>query len=195
MILDNKNNEKDILKDHSRLLKAEEEPGVKYRRIRNVLSTAGFGVIAFGIWSIIRVVLRVAFSRQAQPDIDPNELDSMISQPGDDVKTFLLVLLILVIVFAAIEIALRLFVGLSARSEGRGKKKSIAYVIVAGILIPYYILSVIYNFMSFDYVNGIVDNIISMIMDITSTIALIEVFVAAIRIRVMRKKYGTEIQE
>ena len=195
MILDNKNNDKDILKDHSRLLKAEEEPGVKYRRIRNVLSTAGFGVIAFGIWSIIRVVLRVAFSRQAQPDIDPNELDSMISQSGDDVKTFLLVLLILVIVFAAIEIALRLFVGLSARSEGRGKKKSIAYVIVAGILIPYYVISVIYNFMSFDYVNGIVDNIISMIMDITSTIALIEVFVAAIRIRVMRKKYGMEIQE
>lgn len=195
MILDNKNNEKDILKDHSQLQKAEEEPGVKYRRIRNVLSTAGFGVIAFGIWSIIRVVLRVAFSRQAQPDIDPNELDSMISQPGDDVKTFLLVLLILVIVFSAIEIALRLFVGLSARSEGRGKKKSIAYVIVAGILIPYYVISVIYNFMSFDYVNGIVDNIISMIMDITSTIALIEVFVAAIRIRVMRKKYGTEIQE
>ena len=179
--------ERDILKNHELAHKSENDPHVKYRRLRNLLSTSSFGVIVFGLWSIIRSVLYVLFSRESQ-----KEIDTAVSETGVETSGVLVVIVIMMLVILGVEITLRLFVGLSARSESKGKKKSIAYVIVAGILIPFYVISVIYNIASTDYINGVVDNIITIIMDITSTLALIELFVAAIRIRVMRKKYGKD---
>ena len=179
--------ETDILKNHELAHKSEVDPQVKYRRLRNLLSTSSFGVIIFGLWSIIRSVLYVLFSRESQ-----KEIDMTVSETGAESSDVLMVIVILMLVILGLEIALRLFVGLSARAESKGKKKSIAYVIVAGILIPFYVMSVIYSIASTDYINGVVDNIITIIMDITSTLALIELFVAAISIRVMRKKYGKD---
>ena len=184
--------EKDILKDRNKTLSEKERIQQQYRRIRSILRQSGFGVIIFGLWSIIRVVLQAFFNNGTKVE---NEATPTITAGGAEIPVdagwIVVAVLIAIFGFLIVEVGLRLFVGFSARSEAMGKKKSIAYIIVAGILIPFYAFSAVYNIMTMNFLDGyVIDMIITIILDVSSLIALIELFVSGIRLRGLRKKYG-----
>ena len=54
--------ERDILKDRNKTASEKERLQQQYRRIRSILRQSGLGVVIFGLWSIIRVVLQAFFN-------------------------------------------------------------------------------------------------------------------------------------
>ena len=184
--------ERDILKDRNKTASEKERLQQQYRRIRSILRQSGLGVVIFGLWSIIRVVLQAFFNNGTKVE---NEVAPTITAGGAEIPSdagwIVAAVLIAIFGFLIVEVGLRLFVGFSARSEAMGKKKSIAYIIVAGILIPFYAFSSVYNIMTLNFLDGyVIDMIITIILDVSSLIALIELFVSGIRLRGLRKKYG-----
>lgn len=184
----------DILKDPSLTKNEKTQYDIKCRRLQSILSTCGFGVIAFSVWSIIRAFLNVFLRPEMTETVTADNAALVNSAEIQAAETnFLVILFILLFGIIIAEVGLRLFVGLKARAEGKGKKRSIAYIIVAGVLIPYHLFGVIYNFTSLDYMaGGVFDTIVTMVLDISSLISLIELFIAAIMLHRLRKQ-GAEL--
>lgn len=183
------NTEKDILKSPLSVAEAAADPRIRFRKIRSRLGISAFGVMAFAVWSIIRTILQMFFgTTPTLNEVNNGVAAQTIEAQVDD--SVIVLILVVVLTVLAVEIALRLFIGLSARAESKGKKKSIVYIILAGLFIPFYVTIIIYSFQNSNYLeSNVFDNIISIILDITSLISFIELFVSAIMLRRMRKKY------
>ena len=113
----------------------------KLRKYQNILGISGIATIIFGVWGILKTILFIV--------LDPYKTDGS----AIDIKTISVQFIIWVIIYAIIDLFLRFFVGLSARSESKGKKKSILYLIFAGILIIASLISIIRTFL----LMGVVD--------------------------------------
>lgn len=177
----------DILKDKSIFEREEKAAEIKFRRLGNVLSTSGFGVLMFGLWSIIRTLLQSFFGSNGISEA-ADEAAGTAAEVPDSLSGVVLVFIIVLAAFVAAEVGARIYVGISARSDSKGKKKSIAYLIVAGILIAFSAVNLVFNIFTLNYQNSFVfDTIITLILDGSSLIVLIELFVTGIRFRKMRK--------
>lgn len=136
------------------------------RKYRSILGVSGLAVIVFGIWSIIKGVLSILTDK------------SLLKVNGE----FSISLTITVIVIVLAELALRLFVGISAIKESRGKRKSAAYLVFVGILIIFSIASLYMTIAASDG-RDVVEMIVELLMEGTSLLCLIEVMVFSIKLR------------
>ena len=150
-------------------------------KYKDMLIVSGFGVIAFGFWSVIKALLQLIF----QYDEINARMDGELSDPEQS----WIVYLIMIIVFILI-ILIRSYVGISARSEGLGKKKSPVYIIVAILILVFDLYNTTYSIK--DFVNAsfddIMDNSIELIVDITSYVIMIRMIISAIVVKVMKKR-------
>ncbi len=138
------------------------------------LITIGTGVIFFGLWTFIKFMLSYFLA-----DDRINNNDSGVIY----VFTF---------VFALFLAFLHCYIGLSARAEGNGKKKSPVYIVVAGILvflINLFIVIEIFLIFTSEFTFSL---IISVIIDTTSMVFLVELIVNSIKIRQIRKQSARE---
>ena len=148
------------------------------RRMEINLRTLGNGVIFLGAWSFIKYALTFLitgtfFNGQL------NEIETIVAN-------------IFAWIVITLHLLLSLYIGLSARSEGKGKHKTIFYLIVTGLLIIFYIAGVVGDIaLLFLGTDGIFTIIITLIIDLTAVIILIEMMCNAIGIRRMRKKEAT----
>ena len=91
----------------------------KIRRLEVNLVTMGTGVAVFGMWTLIRAALTLfVFDDEIAGFVTPQ------------IKIFVYAAVGIVV---AIICSFQIYVGLSARGEGKGKRKSIVYLIFAGI--------------------------------------------------------------
>ena len=100
------------------------------RKNKSRLQIFGSGVIAFTVWTFLKpeLLLLTLDPSETVPQIDMSDVDAWES--AGSAENFFLVLCLLV----AVLIALRLWVGFSARAEGRGKPCGYAYVVFAFLL-------------------------------------------------------------
>ena len=94
----------------SSILKNDKE-SVKYRRDQNTLVVLGTGVIAFGLWGIIKTIAQVLLGLQL---FDPEDVETL--GPAGMVVTIVIIVLLF-----SFDIFLRLYVGLRAHREANGK--------------------------------------------------------------------------
>lgn len=152
----------------------------KVRRHKSILICSGVAVIAFGLWSIARVALMEFF--------DPVSLEEFFGTQNDIPReTYDLIMFFFFLAVLVFDLLIRLYIGLSAVSEGKGKKKRIIYVIAA----------LLYGLMSvksdFHYIIGAADNAVTLtgaamtIVDLTSCIAMFEITVSSISLRKLLK--------
>ena len=142
------------------------------------LISIGNGVIFFGLWTFLKIILSYFL------------IDSTTTENIQGASYVLLT--VIVCVFAVFFALIHCYIGLSARSEGNGKNKSPVYLIVAGILvlltaatIIFEVVAVINSYFSFSM-------IISIIIDGTSEVFLIELMFNSIKIRKIRKQNAKE---
>ena len=137
------------------------------------LITTGTGLMFFGLWTFIKFFLTIVFLGVEYDD-----------NTSDEVK---LIATIITIIAVAIVSALFCYVGLSARAEGKGKKKSVVYLIVNGFLLFFHILIIILEAAALLFGENILTIIITMIIDATAVVLMSEVMINSIKLRKIRR--------
>lgn len=146
----------------------------KRRKYQNILGISGLATIVFGIWSIVKSILLTALN-SFQGSGDTVEID----------KSDLLPLFGIVLLYVLIDLLLRFYVGVSARRESKGKKKSILYLIIAGILGIITFANIIYTFLQISSLET-VDIFVSVIIEMISLFALVETIIYGIRLKLLK---------
>lgn len=151
--------------------------GVVMSAIKNKIEinliTTGTGLMFFGLWTFIKFFLTIVFLGVEYDD-----------NTSDEVK---LIATIITIIAVAIVSALFCYVGLSARAEGKGKKKSVVYLIVNGFLLFFHILIIILEAAALLFGENILTIIITMIIDATAAVLMLEVMINSIKLRKIRR--------
>ena len=150
----------------------------KARRLEINLMTLGTGVILFGVWSFIKLALTFLIYKEDFGVIgsDENMAIAMI---------FIWALFVLAFL-------IYFYIGKSARSEGKGKHKTIFYLIVTGAVILLGVASIVLEVIAVIPTPELYFSTgVSLIIDATSLVILIEVMINAISLRKLRKKEAT----
>ena len=103
---------------------------IQLRRYRIALMTLGSGVFAFGVWSILKSYLYLWVNPVVFDDVAA-EYQSAVTITFYVLYTFLML----------IDLLLRAYVGMGARSMGMGKKKGLMYMIVLSLMLAASVLS------------------------------------------------------
>lgn len=152
------------------------------RRLENNLVTLGTGIIAFGLWAFIKLLLTVMFVGSAYFE--------------DTAEERRLAVMIATWVVAILTLLMYVWLGLSARAEGKGKKKSPFYLIVVGLISLYSIvgilLATLYLFTEFINIEDPLTIIVTIIIDVTRMIFLIELIYSSVSLRKIRKNERKE---
>ncbi|MBQ9679095.1 MAG: hypothetical protein IJV48_00220 [Ruminococcus sp.] len=157
---------------------------VKLRRYRNLLTISGTGVIAFGVWSVIKTILFMTLTPDYLRLNDIGDIGDIGEAGMTVVKIFAFTVLGVIM---AIELLLRLYIGLSARAEGNGKKKRIVYVVVAASLLLLSLWSIITSLHVSEY-GSLLDMAVSLLLELTSAAAFFETIYASCMVRRLQKK-------
>ena len=95
------------------------------RHQQYTLFYSGMAVLFFGIWGILKLCIKFYHNPIT---IDPELLD-----PGEDAQFALLLLILLYVALIAIDSIIRLYIGLCAVSEGRGRWKHSVYLVITAV--------------------------------------------------------------
>ncbi len=137
------------------------------------LITTGTGLMFFGLWTFIKFFLTIVFLGVEYDD-----------NTSDEVK---LIATIIAIIAVAIVSALFCYVGLSARAEGKGKKKSVVYLIVNGFILFFHILIIILEAAALLFGENIFTIVVTIIIDATAAVLMLEVMINSIKLRKIRR--------
>ena len=151
------------------------------RRYRDHLVSIGTGVSLFGLWSVIKAILTII--------MDPSDYTEIPENTVLDPFVQLVIIICAVVIVLGIILALHLYIGLSARAEGLGKKKKMLYLVFTGLVIGIYMVSIISEIAMFseiftDYMSGAV----TIFIDITTLVTLIELERAAYKVRTLSRQ-------
>ena len=154
------------------------------RRGQNTLFILGGGVITFGVWSVVKMIMYFA--------LDPAKYFHFDDIPQEYRLLAMAFAYGIIALIVGLDVGLRFYVGLSARAEARGKKKSRAYIIVAALMAAgnlLIFLGALWLAASAAGVapDNILDTAVSTIVDITAQITLIELVLTARRVQRLRK--------
>ena len=168
----------------------------KLRKYEHALVISGVGVIAFGIWSIVKATIYfilIPLERLSKTKMgdDLAELQSLgMTDRGTGYLIAVIILFALVVDFA-----LRLYIGRSAIRDGRRlKKKRFTYVVLAMFVSVSLISNLVERCIALGsdeptmWSDALTSANVSVVVDITSLFALIEVIVAAIMVRRLRRE-------
>lgn len=147
---------------------------VKIRKLESNLITIGTGVIAFGFWGFLKFILSYLFLGAQSVGID-----------GDE---YITVVAIFVWAVAILIPLVYLWIGMSARAEGRGKRKSVLYLFMVGWIIFISTIAILIELYSLSKLKDWFEIIVTLIIDLTRYVFLIELMVYSISLRKLRKE-------
>lgn len=153
-----------------------DELHISLRRNRNNLNVIGMGIIAFGIWTLIRTVMSAIFFTDSYP-----------TAPADEVMsagTFWIVFC----ATTALDLGIRLYVGLSAIAEGREGKRRRGYVALAVLMALFSAALLAVGLYAVRLTEDMGSLLVMMIVEMTSLIVLAEMIVSAVRVRRLVRK-------
>lgn len=147
---------------------------VKIRRLESNLTTIGTGIIAFGFWGFLKFILSYLFLGAQSVGIDDDE--------------YITVVAIFVWAVAILIPLVYLWIGMSARAEGRGKRKSVLYLFMVGWIIFVSTIAILLELYSLSKLKDWFEIIVTLIIDLTRYVFLIELMVYSISLRKLRKE-------
>ena len=150
----------------------------KLRKYRNHLATSGLGVIAFAIWTIVKVFLYSVLPSE-------NAGETLFTDGFDD--NVLVIAIIILLALVVIDIGIRVFVGLSARAHARGKKKSLLYVIVTILLLVSSLINTYFMFTNISEYT-IIGVIANLLFELSSVLVMLMLVISSLKVRSIEKK-------
>ena len=175
---------------------------IKIRKFRDTLVTGGFAIIAFGIWTVIKsimeafTILRPMLGNMSFEDLTQVQAEQL--RELIDSNALFYTLLFFVLVFLIVDLAVRVYVGLSARAIGLQKKKrngkersGIVWLVFGVILTAFGIYSLIVSLTQAEellHTYSIMYFVVSLFVDVTSIFVTAELVVTGFRLRGLTKK-------
>ena len=101
------------------------------RKRQNMLSEAGKGVVLFAVWGIAKVNLFFGLSTF----LTVEEIYAAAAEVGISEKLFLGFILAIAAAILIWQLGARLYIGMSASAEGKGKTKGYRYLVLAVVLL------------------------------------------------------------
>lgn len=186
---------------------ANDPKQIKLRKYENILAVSGVAVIAFGVWTIIKAAFYLFLNPfNLEIFISPEEIAEAKAEAGEIAGTVMSgVVIAIIFIVLLMDLLLRMYIGRSAYSDGRArKKKSIVYVIIAIFIIFAFANSI--GFTISNMINGTTveqteaeeymsSAFTSLFLDMTSLLALVELAFSAIQVRRLRKDLGIEVKD
>lgn len=168
---------------------------IKLRKYEHALVISGVGVIAFGIWSIIKAAIYfILVPLDELGDVQPDEGLAVLQAMGMTDRGIGYVIAVTVLFVLLLDFVLRLYIGRAAVIDGRRlKKKRFIYVILAMFVAISTISSLVTRGVQLGaggdtaWGGAVQAANVSVIVDLTSLLAVIEMIVAAIMVRRLRK--------
>ena len=172
----------------------------KLRKYEHTLAISGAGVIAFGVWSVIKAVLYFLMIGPARiGSLFEDELPSDIRVLGISDKGLGLGIVFIVLFILLFDLLLRVYIGGSAIADGRRLKKKKPVYIALAVFVSFGLMADLFGrVMGVNNVTAgedagsigsvIASTRVSVMVDVTSLIALIYLIVAAVIVRRMRKE-------
>ena len=148
------------------------------RKYQNTLIVTGGGVIAFGIWSLVRFMTYFLLNTR-----------TMMELLGLESKEDVIFVYLIVFIMLLIDLAVRVFVGRAAIMEGTGRKKGYVYIAAGVVLLMLTATSVYNDFLTFSRShNDVLDGYAATLADVTSMFILAEMLITAVRLKQMYRK-------
>ena len=162
------------------------------RRQRNTLRSLALGITVFGLWSVLKAAV-TAFLIPVEKMLDEETL-AFFTESGMRYVIYI-ILLVVVLVFAAIDLIPRFYVARKARRESLGQNPGKAWMVWALVLFVIWAAIDIAEIIFFPKLleqtsTGRLDTIISLVLDITATVILGELCLTAFRIRKIESGEG-----
>ena len=168
---------------------ANQPEKMRLRRDENTLMVVGSGVIVFGIWSVVKALLQGTASFSKMLEEAQLEYAGLEGSGLTDLSWVVAALASAVVLLVLLlDLTIRVFVGLSARAEGRGKKQGRAYLVLSVLLLVLsgiYIFS--YVFMLFSGSDQVMDADAAILVELTSLVTLLQMILSAVRVRRARR--------
>ena len=150
------------------------------RRRQVTLVTLGTGVILFGVWSVVKSLLY--FRTNLFADLD--------TQVEPELLPYMLATVVIVALFVLADLGIRLKIGRRARAEGMGRRQKNGYLLLAALIV---LVNITGDLLGVYYIvkNGVPeqsgpDYVVSVLVDLSSTVLLAELIVTALRVRKLR---------
>ena len=159
---------------------------VKYRRNLNNLVVLGTGVILFGFWGLIKLIAQSLLGIQI---FEPSLLDGLP-------PIWTVITMFLIAAMFSLDVILRLYAGLRAIREARGKKTRSGYLTVSVILIFGSFISIASVIFSILTATGeLEENFVMLFMELSSLVLTLEMFMASVSVRKYRKRTGAGVKQ
>ena len=149
---------------------------IRLQKYRSSLMASGGAMIIFSLWTLLRSFVQI---------------EAKLNYRGDTeaLKPWITAILIVGIV----ELVLMIYLGISARGEGMGKKKRRPYLVLGIIVAALSAVSILYLIFDFQVecqVYGVIGAIVTLAVEITFFYAALDLVVSAIRVRKLEEETG-----
>ena len=160
------------------------------RRERSTLRSLALGIIAFGLWSVLKTVITLMMV--PLETILDSETITRITDSGLRFAVYVVMVLIALAIMS-VDLIPRMYVARKARREGLGQNQGRAWIIWAVILLVFWIVLVIGEIAGLPgRINkpdgGTLDSIVSLAVDLTATVILGELCFTAFRVKKLAKE-------
>ncbi len=158
------------------------------RHSRSVLHILGTGVIAFTLWGFVKTIMILLLV-----PVEPTA-----SEPASEATAAgVAILVLLLLLFFSLLFGLRLYIGMSARAEGKGERRGSAYVMIAFLFsliqILLFILTLVYSFKTGFSERTVSETAAGFIVEISSMVTMEELVFTAMKVKRLTKQMrGTE---
>lgn len=151
---------------------------IELRRNQNTLVVIGRGIIAFGVYMALRVILSVL--------LDPTSFigGEVVTDP---VLVYIVVGVILLL-FIGADMLLRLYVGRHAIREGKGQSAGNLYIVLAVLMALLDLAIIVTDVVTLkDQTSSYLEHAVTLISDGTIMVTTAELAVSAVRVRKLRR--------
>ena len=178
---------------------------IKIRKFRDTLVTGGFAIIAFGIWTVIKsimeafTILRPMLGNMSFEDLTQVQAEQL--RELIDSNALFYTLLIFVLFFLIVDLAVRVYVGLSARAIGLQKKlrsgkerNGIVWLVFGIMLTAFGLYSLIVSLTQAEellHTYSIMYFVVSLFVEVTSIFVTAELVVTGFRLRGLTRKQNS----
>ncbi|MBR4224227.1 MAG: hypothetical protein IKR73_05405 [Oscillospiraceae bacterium] len=160
------------------------------RKYSDTLMICGIGQIVYGVWSFILSIMMLLTTDIKSMIEEMGNEDMSVAELYNFVFVFICVFIGLMLV---LDMGSRLYIGLSARAESMGKPKGKAYIVLSCIVVLNYTvtLGLLYWDLHIEDAD-IITIIISIMIELTSMLIMIDLIRSAINIRKLRREISQE---